>query len=205
MKTTKNSIFQFTQNNVEFFLSQKSDWKMNEITLNEEEKQRYLKINNSSRGTEFLGVRFLKNYYDEKLEINYLKSGKPIIKNGAKHISISHCKNYVAFAVASHHIGIDIEECHGRIFKVKDRFLNEKEKELFDQDSILELTISWCVKEALFKLNEDSGLSFKNDLIIVSWDKSSTVFAKMRQNMKWINVKLHVELIDNLVLCFNFE
>jgi len=89
--------------------------------------------------------------------------------------------------------------------KVKNRFLNENEQKLFDQNSVQDLTIAWSAKEALFKLNEDSGLDFKNDLIIKSWDKESTIFALMKQNSKWIEVNLHYEIRDNVVLCFNFE
>ncbi|MBM3185075.1 MAG: 4'-phosphopantetheinyl transferase superfamily protein [Bacteroidetes bacterium] len=180
-------------------------WKESDIVLQEAEKKRYSVIQNSERKNEFLGVRYLRNQYDAKLEIKYLSSGKPVIENDSKHISISHSKNYVAFAVAPYKIGIDIEEIHERILKVKGRFLNQSELELFNLNSLADLTIAWCAKETLFKLNDDSGLDFKTDLIIKNWDKNSTILAEMKQNSQWVKVNLHFEVRDDLVLCFNFE
>lgn len=205
MKRNENSINHFIKNNVEFFLSKKREWKENEVDLQEADINRYSTIQNSKRKNEFLGVRNLKNQYDSKLEIKYLSNGKPVIENGSEHISISHSKNYVAFAVAPYKIGIDIEEIHERILKVQGRFLNQSEFELFNSNSLIDLTIAWCAKEALFKLNDDSGIDFKTDLIIKNWDKNSTILAVMKQNSQWIEVNLHFEIKDNLVLCFNFE
>lgn len=193
------------KNNVDFFFSRKMEWKESDIVLHESDINRYSTIQNSKRKHEFLGVRNLRNQYDAKLEIKYLSNGKPVIENGSEHISISHSKNYVAFAVAPYKIGIDIEEIHERILKVKGRFLNQSEFELFNSNSLVDLTIAWCAKEALFKLNDDSGLDFKTDLIIKNWDKNSTILAEMKQNSQWVKVKLHFEVRDDLVLCFNFE
>jgi 4'-phosphopantetheinyl transferase EntD len=205
MKTIKNSINHFTKNQVDFFLSKKMEWNIKDVTLIHGDINRYSNINNSERKNEFLGIRYLRNYYDSQLEIKYLSNGKPIVGNGSKHISISHSKNHVAIAVATHPIGIDIEEFHERILKVKNRFLNENEQKLFDQNSVQDLTIAWSAKEALFKLNDDSRLDFKTDLIINGWDKCSTIFAEMKQNFQWVKVNLHFEIKENLVLCFNFE
>jgi len=205
MKKNENSINHFKKNNVDFFFSRKMKWKESDIVLQEAEKKRYSVIQNSERKNEFLGVRYLRNQYDAKLEIKYLSSGKPVIENDSKHISISHSKNYVAFAVAPYKIGIDIEEIHERILKVKGRFLNQSELELFNLNSLADLTIAWCAKETLFKLNDDSGLDFKTDLIIKNWDKNSTILAEMKQNSQWVKVNLHFEVRDDLVLCFNFE
>lgn len=205
MKTIENSILKFRKNQVEFFLCSKINWKLEDIELSKNEFERYAYLKSQTRKIEFLGVRSLKNYFNPEIEIVYSKNGKPLAKNGAVHISISHSKNFVAFAAASHLIGIDIEECHERILKVRNRFLNENEQKLFDKNSIRDLTIAWSAKEALFKLNENTGLDFKSDLIITNWDKASTIWASMKQNSKWVEIKLHVQRIDNLVLCFNFE
>ncbi len=205
MKTNENSINHITKNQVDFFLTKKMEWNVNEVTLNEGDIIRYSSIQNRERKNEFIGVRYLRNKYDSQLEIKYLNNGKPVVENKSKHISISHSKNHVAFAVAKHPIGIDIEEIHERILKVRNRFLNENEQKIFDHNSILDLTVAWSAKEALFKLNDDSGIDFKTDLILTEWDKTSTIFAEMKQNFQWVKVKLHVEINDNLVLCFNFE
>lgn len=205
MKKHENSIIQIIKNDVDFSLTKKMDWNVKEIDLNKKELKLLSSIQNSERKKEFLGVRYLKNNYDSQISIEYLSNGKPIVNNTSKHISISHSKNYVSFAAAKHKIGIDIEEFNERILKVRSRFLSENEQKLFNQNSIQDLTILWSAKEALFKLNDDSGLDFKTDLIITSWDNCSTIQAEMKQFGSWIKVKLYFEIIDNLVLCFNFE
>jgi 4'-phosphopantetheinyl transferase EntD len=205
MKTEENAILKITKNKVDFFLCKKIAWDINDIKLSKQEIDNLSSIQNPSRKIEFLGVRYLKNQFDPKSDLSYLKNGKPILNNSKTNVSISHSRNFVAFATAPFPIGIDIEECNDRIKKVKDRFLNENEKQLFEQNEINQLTIAWCAKESMFKLNEDSGLKFKTDILINEWDKISTIHASMKQNMKWIDVKLHFEIIDNLVLCFNFE
>lgn len=205
MKTTENSIFQLTKNGVEFFFCKKFNSVNNNIDLFKGEYEHYSSLKTLHRRNEFLGIRFLRNEYDPSLEISYLESGKPLFKNSLKHVSISHSKNYIGFAAAPYQIGIDIEECHERIIKVRDRFMSDSEKKLFDQNSISELTIAWCVKEALFKLNTNSGIDFKSDLIITDWDKNSMISATMRQDSEWKDVKLYATTFENLVLCFNFE
>jgi 4'-phosphopantetheinyl transferase EntD len=205
MKRNENSITKFTKNQVEIFLCSKANSDVSKIKLSEFELNHYLSISNPSRRIEFLSVRFLKNYFDSSLEIGYLNNGKPILNGSQKHISISHSKNFVGIAVAPHPIGFDIEECHERIFKVRDRFLNDAEKDLFDQNSISELTIAWCAKESLFKLNDNDRLDFKSDLILREWNKSSIISSIMLQDSEWKEVELFVGIIENLILCFNFE
>jgi phosphopantetheinyl transferase len=139
------------------------------------------------------------------LEIAYSNNRKPFFINSPLHLSISHSKNYIAIAVAPYPIGMDIEECHDRIFKVSNRFLNQSEKELFNHESSRDLTFAWSAKEALFKLNVNVGLDFKSDLIITDWDKKSMIRARMIENSEWRNVNLHSMMHENLVICFNFE
>jgi 4'-phosphopantetheinyl transferase len=205
MKTNLNSIKKISKNKVQIFICEKANWNIQEVKLTELEIEKFNLIKNDARKNEFLGIRVLKNYADPSFEIEYLSSGKPFLINSQKQISISHSKNFIAFASADHPIGIDIEECNDRILKIKDRFLNESEKKIFNQSSISELTIAWCVKEALFKLNANHGIDFKNDLIIEEWDKVARISAKMQEDSKWKRVNLTVHRIENLVLCFNFE
>lgn len=204
-KAVGESICRKKINEVDFLFSIKRIWDVNKIKLSELEFENYSRIKSPSRKVEFLGVRVLKNQIHPEFELTYLTNGKPVLNNALVQVSISHSRNFIAFASASHAIGIDIEECNERILKVKDRFLNDSEKKIFNQNSIVELTIAWCAKEAMFKLNKNDGINFKSDLIITKWDKTSKMSAKMLENLEWKNVDLYVEKIDNLVICFNFE
>lgn len=205
MKKNENNLIHLEINQVNFFLCSKNESFSNNIFMFPQEITHFSNLKNDIRKKEFLGTRYLRNKFDESLEIGYLTNGKPIFKNSNLNLSISHSKNYIGLVVAPFSIGLDIEECHERIFKVRKRFLNEEECALFNEDSSQELTIAWSAKEALFKLNENDGLDFKSDLIITDWDKNSKITASMRENSEWKNVNVHLMIYENLVICFNFE
>ena len=69
--------------------------------------------------------------------------------------------------------GVDIETFRNKIFKVKDRFLNEFDIKNIDIKSVFNLTAIWCLKESVFKAENSVGLSFKNQIFIKSIEKKS--------------------------------
>ena len=163
MTNENNSFLKIREKEVEFFLSKKRNWHLNQVKLFENELLSYNALINQSRKNEFLGIRFLRNSSNHDFEICYQASGKPFFNNSSLHISISHSKNFVALAVSTHPIGIDIEECHERILKIRDRFLNAEEKKIFDLKSLYDLTVAWCIKESLFKLNSENKINIQHE------------------------------------------
>lgn len=142
------------------------------IALFPEELQYYNTLNHIKRRNEFLGVRHLRNSLKIKRPILYLKSGKPYLEGSDSHISISHCHGWISLAAAPYPIGIDIEAEDRNALKIINRFASEDEKKLcFDtvQNWALEL---WCAKEAVYKLYDFYGLSFKEEIQIQSKEKS---------------------------------
>lgn len=104
------------------------------------------------RGT----AELLKCMLGKAVDIQHNEDGKPFIEN--HHISISHCKGYVAILLSDHHeVGIDIELRSDRVLKIASRFLREDES--YDKtDDILE---AWCAKEAIYKLQSASHLGYQ--------------------------------------------
>ena len=204
MKTEENSIINIEKNGINFFLSRKKLFHLDEVFLFENEKNSLSNFKNLSRKSEFLGIRDLRNRFFPDSEINYTDEGKPYLSNSHDFISISHSTNFLALASAPYPIGIDIEECNERIFKIKDRFLSETEKMIINTNDISSLTAAWCIKEALFKLGEEKGVDFKKDLIIEKFTIDYSE-AKMKTNSSWQKVQLHLKKIDDLIICFNFE
>ena len=204
IQNQKVSIKKISRKNLEVFFCKKVDFTKLEVSLFENELLLLEKITNPFRKNEFIGVRFLRNLINKDLQIYYSDFGKPYTIIPNQYISISHSKNYIGFAVSSHPIGLDIEECNSRIFKVMHKFLNEREKELIDIDSIEQVTSTWCVKECLFKLNNRNGINFQEELIIESYNKNA-VIAKMLGTEKWEIVNLAIEKFEDLIICFNFE
>jgi 4'-phosphopantetheinyl transferase len=167
-----------------------------------EEQEKYQQISNLKRKREFQNVRLLRNLQIGKKAISYDAIGKPNVKDKKIFISISHSKNYVAFAHDTSPIGIDIEELSPRILKVWSRYLHPEEFAIFDTTSIFELTIAWTIKEALFKLNTKTGIDFKNDLRIKS-KEGNTFLCEMKSEDGFQSVKMETCAYKNLIISYN--
>ena len=55
-----------------------------------------------------------------------------------------------------------------KILNISKKFINTKESNLIDSNSIKELTLAWCIKEAIYKLFRSPGLDFKDEIKIQS-------------------------------------
>jgi len=169
-----------------------------------DKEELYLKnLTNENRKQEFLQLREIKNKTIGKIEIQYKNDGKPFLTDSGDYISISHSQNFIGFLKAPFNVGLDIEEINERVLKIKQRFLNANEQLLFGP-SVLNLTIAWTLKEALFKLNERKGIDFRKELLIE--EKTDSGFlGKMLDKDGWRLVKLKTLQKKNLIISYNFE
>ena len=132
-----------------------------------EEREQLNSLTNDIRKIEFLGVRRIRNESNLSSPIYYSDSRKPFLKKELNtYISISHSKHYCAFGASSRELGIDIEEISPRIERIASRFVSEEEKQFISEQKILDLTKIWTMKEAMFKLNNRTGIEFITELII---------------------------------------
>lgn len=98
---------------------------------------------------------------DEPVEITHEESGKPVLDGW--HISISHTKGYAAVLLSkSHEVGIDIEYVSERVKRIADRFLRPDEQ----AESVTDLLLHWCAKEAIYKLYSEQDLTFQQMKIV---------------------------------------
>ena len=120
---------------------------------------------NESRRAEWLAVRLLvKELFGSECEVAYHSTGRPYLKNGATHISISHTKGFAA--VAYHHdapIGMDIEYISSRVERIASRFTTQVEASYIDvhDEHARQMyhLINWSAKEALYKLFDSPSLA----------------------------------------------
>ena len=120
--------------------------------------------------------RKYEKYYTHKL-LNYLlkntkytvkyNNRKPIIKNKALNISISHTNERVGVALSQNQLGLDMEVISIRTQKLLHRFINEKDKNFINADNIVDTTLLWTIKEATFKL-DNSLTNFKRDIYVTN-------------------------------------
>ena len=93
--------------------------------------------------------------------------GKPHLKNGKAHISISHTKGIGAAAISFRGpVGIDVEHPRAQILRIAKKFLHSSE--VAAQDSLEALTQIWAGKEALYKLHGRTQLIFAEQLLVQS-------------------------------------
>ena len=126
------------------------------------------KFKSMSRRAEWLAVRLLVHtLLGEKKEIAYYPSGRPYLTDLSYSISISHTKGYVAVVLdEKRNVAIDIEHYSDRILSLVPRFVRSDE-EFYDSEDLYTPLLIWSAKETLFKLIDQSGVDFKQDLYVL--------------------------------------
>ena len=115
----------------------------------------------------FLSVRKLletAGYSD--LDLYYGADGKPHLTDG-KNITITHSYSFSAIIISDRNIGVDMEIRREKVIKIADKFL-DREFEYLDpthlEEYVRKLIVIWGVKEALYKMFSQQGLSFKQNI-----------------------------------------
>lgn len=149
-------------------------WKISEslqelesvISLAEDELAIYRQFRFEGRKREWLAVRCLLarmlGYYTP---VHYLPSGKPFIEGC--HISISHTKGYVGVSLSEKPTAIDLEYPSSRVEPLVHRFVSEAEMSMVDAgNKVLSYLLIWSAKEAIYKLYDQPGVIFSQDLYV---------------------------------------
>jgi phosphopantetheinyl transferase len=157
----------------------------------------------------FLSIRKLLQeigYSDE--DLFYDETGKPNLLDG-KYISITHSFEFSAIIVSEQVSGIDLEMQREKIIKIAEKFMDTefdflpKEKE---QDFIQKSTVIWGVKEAVFKIENEVGISFKDHISVFPFemsDGSTSALLTFGTEVKEFSVQF--ETIENYVVVIVFE
>ncbi len=146
-------------------------------SLTPSEQDVYQKITHPHRKKEWLASR--KGLKALLTELGYEYTGlhkdvwgKPYLAGSNVYISIAHCANFAFIAMdRTCQIGIDIQQPHEKLQKVKEKVFNKEEIEDAGND-LEKLCIYWCAKEAIYKAYGGKNLSFKQDVNIRKFAKS---------------------------------
>lgn len=145
--------------------------------LTENEQTEFKRFKFEKRQTEYLATRLLlQNLLGEKAEIIYQDSGRPLIKNSAKNISISHSSDLVVVFISNKLTGVDAENENRNIDKVVKRFLHPIEIEWIEKSGNPQLLkiLLWCAKEAIYKCACKTGIQFDTQIYISPFEYSKT-------------------------------
>ncbi len=109
----------------------------------------------------FLAVRMLLQHLGyTDYDLTYDEAGKPHLIDG-KHISISHSHEFSCICISNELMGIDLEKLKEKTLKIAPRFMELKHLEnLPTSEQIEKATVIWGVKESIFKIKNEKGISF---------------------------------------------
>jgi phosphopantetheinyl transferase len=109
----------------------------------------------------FLAVRMLLQHLGyTDYDLTYDEAGKPHLKNN-KHISISHSHEFSCICISDELMGIDLEKLKEKTLKIAPRFMEVKHLEnLSVSEQMKKATVIWGVKESIFKIKNEKGISF---------------------------------------------
>ena len=96
------------------------------------------------------------------------EQGAPFVEDFDVNISITHTPHLVAVAINEHQVvGVDAEQMdRQQVLRVRDKFLNDKEKQFIAPDDLAAHVIAWTAKEAIIKAERNSAIDWTNGICL---------------------------------------
>jgi 4'-phosphopantetheinyl transferase len=157
-ETTRILIWEITESYEEL---------LSKVVLKEKTQQRLSGMKSQMHQRAFLSVRMLiqeMGFTDN--DLHYDEFGKPYF-DCHHYISITHSHHFAAIIISHETVGIDMELQREKILRIADKFVDCENKYLSPEnkdDYVRELTIIWGAKEAIFKIRNEKGISFKDHI-----------------------------------------
>jgi len=172
----------------------------------------------------FLSVRRLlmeAGYTD--FDLYYDDFGKPHLKSqmndagcqmntrhltsNIQHISISHSHDFSVITISDDSIGIDLEILKDKTLKIATRFMDVSHLgNLSEENQLIKATVIWGIKESVFKIKNEIGISFKDHIFESEFnlrDKKCSV--ELRFNNKVEHFDIVFDFIKNYVFVCAFS
>ena len=190
-------------------ITESYDQLFTEVKLNEKNTARLQNMKSEMHRRGFLSVRKLLEYngYSD-FDLYYDETGKPHLYDG-RHISITHSHEFSAIVLSDINIGIDMEMQREKIKIIADKFTAALEESYLDKNSeayIAKLTVIWGTKEAIFKVRNEIGISFKDHISLLPFetaDGKATAILSFNQTESSFSV--HFEQIEGFTLVYVIE
>ncbi|MEA3494985.1 MAG: 4'-phosphopantetheinyl transferase superfamily protein [Bacteroidota bacterium] len=180
-----------------------------DLILTKGEEAFFQRLNKGKRNLHWLSSRvLLRDILNTKkfIDVKGDEHGKPHLINFDYELSITHSADYAAVIISKKKVGIDIEQIKDVIKKISPKFMNEKElKEVKGKNLIKKLYVYWCTKESIYKLNGKSGLRFREDICLQSFDYNKNggcITAKIVKKGQERNFKIHYEEFENYMFTY---
>ena len=197
-KTTKIYIWNISENIDALLLN---------VNLSKNSQLRLQNMKSEMHQKGFLSVRKLlaeAGYTD--LDLIYDETGKPHLSDN-KFISISHSYEFSTLILSSEPVGIDLEIQKEKVLKIAPKFMDIFYLEnLSNTDKIKKATIIWGIKEVIFKIKNQKGISFPDHIFENDFNLSDKIAkAQLRFNNKVENFDINFDEIENYILVWGFR
>lgn len=179
------------------------------VTVNPTNLIRLSKMKSELHQRAFLSVRRLfQEIGHTDLDLHYDAFGKPHIK-GENHISITHSHEFSAIIISNETVGIDMELQRNKIIRIADKFVDEEFQYLNPNNTeeyIKKLTVIWGAKEAIFKIRNEKGISFKDHIRVKTFENiTKTTTATLHFGGLVKDFRIYFQEIEGFTLVFAVE
>jgi hypothetical protein len=124
-----------------------------------------------------------------------------------KHISISHSHDLSVIVLSDKNIGADLEILKDKTLKLAPRYMDVSHLEnLSEANQLIKATVVWGIKESVFKIKNEIGISFKDHIFENEFnlkDKKCTVELRFNKKIEYFDVAF--DFIDNYVFVIAFN
>ncbi|MGK6350114.1 4'-phosphopantetheinyl transferase family protein [Parapedobacter sp. DT-150] len=164
-------------NNVRFAIwriEESAEELISRLQLNARERATLGRLNKGKRTLHWLATRVLLRKMlntDGFIDCPSDENGKPYLANFPQRISLTHSFDYAAVMMSDNgEVGIDLELVKPKILRIADKFMKPDELESIGKNNIEKLYACWSAKEAVYKLQGNRGVSFKDNMTIRPFD-----------------------------------
>ena len=198
-------------------------WLYRAVSLSESSVLRLNGMRSVAHQKGFLAVRMLLQHlgytdhdliYDPSgkpyltLEVGNLRSEDFQITNHQlaihKHISISHSHEFSSICISDEVVGIDMELMKAKVLKIAPRFLDINHlANLSETQQIQKATVIWGIKESLFKIKSERGISFPDHIFEGEFelqDAKCTAELRFNHQIELFNIQFYT-VHDYVFVC----
>jgi len=179
------------------------------LQLDEQEQAYFESLGQHMRQLHWLATRVLlrtllqtEHYIDCKADAH----GKPYLVNFPHRISLSHSYDYAAVMISeTRAVGIDIELIKPKIEALAPKFLTDTERSFINPEhAIAHLYSCWAAKEAVYKLQGKSGISFKEHIHLqpFAYAENGTLRALLQSKEDTATLDVAFERFGSYVLAY---
>ena len=125
--------------------------------------------------------------FGRPMTLRHMAQGAPIVEGSDVNVSFSHTSQLVVMACDSERvIGVDAERMdRQQVLRVRDKFLNDKEKQFIAPEDLAAHVIAWTAKEAIIKAERNSALDWTEGICLEPFsvgDEEITLVANVGDN-----------------------